>query len=82
MKTLPVLAVALVLSSTSALAFQEKPSPEAVSASATVKTTALSRFSADENDGSIAQVYSPGTFSSNNTYTANGYPVPVPHHHH
>lgn len=54
MKTLPVLAVALVLSSTSALAFQEKPSPEAVAASATVKTTALSRFSADENDGSIA----------------------------
>lgn len=81
MKALLVLTVALILSSTSALAFQEKPSPEAVAASATVKTTALSRFSADENDGSITQVYSPGTFS-NNTYTANGYPVPVPHHHH
>ena len=81
MKALPVLIVALILSSTSALAFQEKPSPEAVAASATVKTTALSRFSADENDGSITQVYRPGTFSKN-TYTSNGYPVPVPHHHH
>lgn len=73
------LAVVLAFGSTSALAFQEKTSPEAVSASATTKTTALSRFAADENDGTISQVYAPGTFTSTPT-TSNGYPVPVPRH--
>lgn len=81
MKIFTAFAVVLALGSTSALAFQEKPSPEAAAASVTtVKTTALSRFSADENDGDIAQAYAPGTFTSAAT-TSNGYPVPVPHHH-
>ena len=80
MKAFTAVAVVLALSSTSALAFQEKPSPEATVASATVKTTALSRFAADENDGTISQAYSPGTFTSGAT-TSNGYPVPVPRHH-
>ncbi|SNY76774.1 hypothetical protein [Enterobacter sp. CC120223-11] len=80
MKRSTTLAVVLALISTSALAFQEKPSPNVAAPSATTaKTTALSRFAADENDGTISQVYAPGTFSSTQT-TSNGYPVPVPRH--
>ncbi|WP_434642975.1 hypothetical protein ACMYSK_11020 [Klebsiella sp. I138] len=76
MKVLSALIVSLTLCSTSALAFQEKPSPEIPLPSATTKTTALSRFAADENDTAITQAYGPGTFTSTST-TSNGFPVPA-----
>lgn len=60
MKLPNALIVWLMLCSTSALAFQEKPSPEMPLPSAAAKTTAISRFAADENDVAIAQAYSPG----------------------
>ncbi|BCA40567.1 hypothetical protein KATP_30890 [Kluyvera ascorbata] len=44
------------------------------------KTTALSRFSDDDNDGSIAQAYGPATFSGPSD-ASNGFPLPVIHHH-
>jgi hypothetical protein len=80
MKVLAAVVVALTLCSTSAMAFQEKPSPEIAATSGTTKPTAISRFSGDENVGTIIQAYGPGTFTSAPT-TSNGYPVPVPHHH-
>ncbi|HEX4501273.1 MAG TPA: hypothetical protein VH187_08940 [Scandinavium sp.] len=80
MKISTAVVVALALCSTSALAFQEKPSPEiAVQSSGSTKSTAISRFSGDENDGAIVQAYGPGTFTSTQT-TENGYPVPAPRH--
>uniref|UniRef100_UPI0010344140 hypothetical protein n=1 Tax=Klebsiella sp. TaxID=576 RepID=UPI0010344140 len=82
MKILSALIVALTLCSTSALAFQEKPSPEMPAPSATTQTAALSRFAADENDTAIAQAYSPGTFTSTPP-TYSGFPAPAAavHHH-
>ncbi|MCS2163373.1 hypothetical protein MUU47_20010 [Scandinavium sp. H11S7] len=80
MKVLAAVVVALTLCSTSAMAFQAKPSPEIATTSGTTKPTAISRFSGDDNDGTIAQAYGPGTFTSAPT-TSNGYAVPVPHHH-
>lgn len=80
MKVVTTLVIALALCSTSALAFKEKPSPEiAVQSSGSPKSTALSRFSGDDNDGTISQVYGPNTFTTGAT-TSNGYPVPVPRH--
>ena len=52
------------------------------STSAAAKTTAISRFAADENDAAIAQAYSPGTFTSA-APTYRGFPAPAAaaHHH-
>ncbi|HAT1600257.1 hypothetical protein ACHQIS_17775 [Raoultella ornithinolytica] len=82
MKLPSALIVWLMLCSTSALAFQEKPSPEMPLPSAAAKTTAISRFAADENDVAIAQAYSPGTFTST-APTSRGFPAPAAavHHH-
>ncbi|HEY2453931.1 MAG TPA: hypothetical protein VGI71_15160 [Scandinavium sp.] len=81
MKVSTAVVIALALCSTSALAFQEKQSPEiAVQSTGSTKSTAISRFSGDDNDGAIAQAYGPATFTSAPT-TENGFPVPVPHHH-
>ncbi|MFS3892427.1 hypothetical protein ACLZTU_01960 [Raoultella ornithinolytica] len=82
MKLPNALIVWLMLCSTSALAFQEKPSPEMPLPSAAAKTTAISRFAADENDAAIAQAYSPRTFTST-APTSRGFPAPaaVVHHH-
>jgi hypothetical protein len=64
MKALTALAIMLALGSTSALAYQEKPSPE-ISMPANVKhTSAISQFSDDDNDGAIAQAYGPDAFRS------------------
>lgn len=79
-KVIAVTVVTLLLSSTSALAFQERPVQEVAAQNPQTKTTALSRFSADDNDGSIAQAYGPAAFSGTST-TSNGYPMPLPRHH-
>ena len=54
MKIVTTMAMALLLSSTSALAFQERPLQETAAQNPQTKTTALSRFSDDHNHGSIA----------------------------
>ncbi|HDG1722060.1 TPA: hypothetical protein PFE21_003358 [Kluyvera ascorbata] len=79
MKIVTTMAMALLLSSTSALAFQERPLQETAAQNPQTKTTALSRFS-DDDDGSIAQAYGPATFSSPSG-ASNGFPLPVIHHH-
>lgn len=76
MKTLAVLAVALVLSSTSALAYQEKPSPETTPDTAQVKSSPISQFSNDDNDGAIAQAYGPSAF----TGSQDSNTTPAPHY--
>ncbi|MRS13820.1 hypothetical protein GJV06_02745 [Enterobacteriaceae bacterium RIT691] len=80
MKRVTAVTLALLLSSTSALAFQERPVQETAPQNPQTKTTALSQFSDDDNDGAIAQAYGPAAFSST-TQTSNGYPVPVPRQH-
>jgi hypothetical protein len=57
MKVLTALIIAVTLSSTSALAFQEKPSPETGLQPQARKTTAISQFSDDDNDGAISKIY-------------------------
>ncbi|WP_434585805.1 hypothetical protein ACMYSP_04865 [Klebsiella sp. R390] len=82
MKVLTALLVSLSLCSASALAFQEKPSPEMpLPSSTSAKTTALSRFAADENDTAITQAYGPGTFTSSAT-TSGGFFAPAVTVHH
>lgn len=80
MKIVTTMAMALLLSSTSALAFQERPLQEIAAQNPQTKTTALSRFSDDDNDGSIAQAYGPATFSGPSD-ASNSFPLPVIHHH-
>jgi hypothetical protein len=81
MKVSTAVVVALALCSTSAFAFQEKQSPEiAIQSSGSTKSTAISRFSGDDNDGAIAQAYGPGTFTSTPT-SENGFPVLAPRQH-
>ena len=80
MKVLTAVTLTLLLSSTSALAFQEKPVQEAEAQTSQVKTAPLSQFSGDDNDGTISQVYGPATFSGSSV-TSNGYPMPLPRQH-
>ncbi|EHM47899.1 MAG: hypothetical protein LBU96_09175 [Yokenella regensburgei] len=78
MKIVTAVSIALLLSSTSALAFQEKPVQEVAAQSSQKNTPALSQFSDDDNDGAIAQAYGPAAFSGTSV-SSTVYPMPVPH---
>lgn len=77
MKALTVITLAVALCSTSALAYQEKPSPE-LNLPANVKhASAISQFSDDDNDGAIAQAYGPDAFRSTSSADAGHSPRAV-----
>ncbi|MBB1200004.1 hypothetical protein EGM70_06775 [Enterobacteriaceae bacterium 89] len=80
MKVLTAVTLTLLLSSTSALAFQERPVQEAGAQTTQAKTAPLSQFSDDDNDGAISQAYGPAAFSGTSV-TSNGYPMPLPSQH-
>lgn len=81
MKVLTALVIAIALSSTSALAFQDKPSPEISMQNTQTKTAAISRFSDDDNDGAISKVYSQGLCSGSSDANCN-YSVSTTEQHH